>query len=317
MRRATIVQVHLGKELPPYVANQLRQSRILNPSENICLLIDSAVDYEGATMRELGVTVVLVDRLAKSRNHARFARWNQFRRNERGRFWRYAFERFFAIETFLEACPREDIVHLENDVMLYARLESLLPKLREGPGGIKLTMDSERRCIPGFVYIRDRSALAAMNEALLRRSLRKRHNDMEALALYLREEGSEACSALPVVPEGYRKEHGLRDVAGREGTSPWYDEEFPRYGGVFDAAALGQFLGGIDRIHQDGDSRGFVNETAVYDPRLFDLHWRKDDGLLFPYGRVKGLEFPLFNLHIHSKQLEEFSSERGASSTLP
>lgn len=33
-----------------------------------------------------------------------------------------------------------------------------------------------------------------------------------------------------------------------------------------------------------------------------------ESGLRKPYGTVRDLEFPVFNLHIHSKRLADFSS---------
>jgi hypothetical protein len=212
------------------------------------------------------------------------------------------------MESFLRACRLENVVHLENDVMLYAELQTLLPALQSSCPRIGVTMDSERRCIPGFVFLRDPEALSEMNGFIIRNSLRKRHNDMEAIASFMRECGPASISALPVIPGNYRRTFGLENASGQKGSSPWYDESFDAFGGVFDAAALGQFLGGIDK--SEGDTSGFVNETAVYDPRSMGLSWKVENGFRRPFGKVAGGEFPIFNLHIHSKRLEEFSSCR-------
>jgi hypothetical protein len=131
---------------------------------------------------------------------------------------------------------------------------------------------------------------------------------MEALASFMATAVPADCSPLPVVPAGYATRFELRNAKGESGSSPWYDAGFERFGGVFDAAALGQYLGGIDTRGDDRDTRGFVNETAVYDPRNFNLHWKTESGMRKPYGTVGGQEFPIFNLHIHSKRLADFSS---------
>lgn len=303
-----VVQVHLGGAVPAYLYDQARQTRLFNPDTPLYLILDDDALIDVATVRELNIIVVRRGAIVRCKNHARFGRRNRLKRRGLGGFWLFASERFFVIESFLAACELQNVVHMENDVMLYASLGSLLPAFLEHSPRIGVTMDSERRCIPGLVFIRDRDALSAMNGHIIDHSLRQRHTDMEALASFMAAAAPDACSPLPVVPAGYARRFGLRNAEGVPGTSPWYEAGFERFGGVFDAAALGQFLGGIDTRGEERDTRGFVNETAVYDPRNFNLHWKVEAGLRRPYGMVGGVEFPVFNLHIHSKKLAEFSS---------
>jgi hypothetical protein len=303
--------VHLGKEFPPHLYRQLEQVRVFNENTPIYLIVNAAAEYNRRLIDELGVVVVVKEGLVKCRNHRLFSAFNRMNRHSLGGFWLFASERFFVIESFLAACRLEDIVHMENDVMLYAELDRLLPTLRSACPRIGITMDSEHRCIPGFVYVRDLEALSAMNAFLFRQTLRRRQNDMKALAAYMNASAGKGCSALPVLPSRYRAEFPLENTLGEKGTSPWYDEAFDAFGGIFDAAALGQYLGGIDTRLAGEPEPGFVNETAVYDPRKLGLCWKKDGkGLKRPYGRIGGSEFPIFNLHIHSKRMDGFGSKR-------
>jgi len=303
-----IVQVHLGPSIPTYLYDQVRQTRLFNPDTPLYLILDDGAPVDAAAVRELGIIVVRKGAVNRCDNHRRFDRRNRLKRRGLGGFWLFASERFFAIESFLAACDLRNVVHMENDVTLYADLGSLLPAFESHSPAIGATMDSERRCIPGFVFIRDRGALSALNGHIVENSLRLRHTDMEALASFMAASASAACSPLPVIPAGYASSFGLRNAKGESGSSPWYDAGFDRFGGVFDAAALGQYLGGIDTRGDGRDTRGFVNETAVYDTRNFNLHWKTESGLRKPYGTVGDAEFPIFNLHIHSKRLAEFSS---------
>jgi hypothetical protein len=304
----SILQVHLGPAVPAYLYDQVRQTRIFNPDTPLYLILDDGTPIDTTAVRELNMIVVRKGSIVRCKNNARFSRRNRLKRRGLGGFWLFASERFFAIESFLAACDLRNVVHMENDVMLYADLGSLLPAFLERSPRIGATMDSERRCIPGLVFIRDRDALSAMNRHIIDNSLRQRHTDMEALALFMAAAAPDACSPLPVVPAGYAGRFGLRSAEGVPGASPWYEAGFDRFGGVFDAAALGQYLGGIDTRGEERDTRGFINETAVYDPRNFNLHWKTESGLQRPYGTVGDVEFPVFNLHIHSKRLAEFSS---------
>lgn len=259
-------------------------------------------------LRRLDVIVVRHKSILPCKNNIRFRRRNHFSKKSLGGFWLYTSERFYAIESFLEACRLEDVVHLENDVMLFTKLEEHLAAFRSACPAIGVTMDADTRCVPGIMYIRDLGALSRMNEFIIRNALRTTKNDMRAIAAFMNGATPGDCSALPVLPAGYRMMYPLVNSEGEKGTRSWFDEAFRIFGGVFDAAALGQYLGGIDAKISQGDTHGFISETAVYDPRNFNLHWKVESGLRRPYGTVGGLEFPVFNLHIHSKNLTEFSS---------
>jgi hypothetical protein len=65
----------------------------------------------------------------------------------------------------------------------------------------------------------------------------------------------------------------------------------------------------VDTRGEDRDTRGFVNETAVYDPRNLGLFWKDEGGLRRPFGTLGGTPFPILNLYIHSKRLADFSSK--------
>lgn len=306
--RLNVLQVHLGGSLPSYLYEQIRQTRAFNPGLPVFLLLNRDTDADMAELDRLDVTVVRKEAIATCRNHKDFLRRNRFSRRSLGGFWLHTSERFYAIESFLESCGLRNVVHMENDVMLYVNLESILEPLRARCPRIGITMDADTRCVPGFVYIRDRTALSTMNGYMVRNALRTTKNDMRALAKYMNAAAAGDCSALPVIPTGYRASHRLVNLEGEEGRKSWYDESFPAFGGIFDAAALGQYLGGIDPKISTGDTRGFISETAVYDPRELGLKWLVENGLRRPFGSIDGKDFAVFNLHIHSKRLADFSS---------
>jgi hypothetical protein len=237
--RINIVQVHLGPELPQYLYDQLEQTRVFNPEEAIYLLLGGGARCDEEALDRFGVVVVRMESIARCKNHDRFVKRNRLGRKGLGGFWRYAFERFFAIESFLEACRLRNVVHMENDVMLYAPLGERLAAFQERCPHIGLTMDSESRCVPGFMFLRDPASLAAMNGYFIDSGLRKHKNDMHALGSYMRNAAPSACSALPTIPSRYRSLYPLANASGELSDKPWYDEAFDAFGGIFDAAAIG------------------------------------------------------------------------------
>ena len=308
MSAANVVQVHLGDTVPPFLYEQLRQLRLFNPSLPVFLILNSGALYDSRTLDRLGVTVVRKEAIRKCRNHRRFLALKSLDQRYWKPFWRSASERFFLIESFLAACGIKSVVHLENDVMLYVGLDRLMPVLASSYGHIAVTMDGDRRCIPGFAYIHDRESLSRMNDFVTGISILKRYNDMQSLGAFMREVGPPACDSLPVVPDRYRPLFGFANRLGEKVESGYFDRRYREFGGVFDAAALGQYLGGVDS-RSAKDTRGFVNETAVYDPRNFKLAWRVEGGLRVPFGEIGDETFPVFNLHIHSKNLIPFMSD--------
>jgi hypothetical protein len=75
---------------------------------------------------------------------------------------------------------------------------------------------------------------------------------------------------------------------------------------IFDGAAIGQYLGGIDPRNQHGDTRGFVNETCVIKYDNYRIWIEEIDGFRKPFIEIEGVKVPIFNLHIHSKNLAGF-----------
>ncbi len=305
---ANIVQVHLGRQVPQHAYDQLGQTRLLNPTTPVYLLMNEKTEVNASRLRDLNVVPILLEKLKPCGNHRAFRRRNRLSKKSLGGFWLYTSERFYAIETFLTACGLRNVVHMENDIMLYANLDELMPAFTACCQHIGVTMDADSRCVPGLVFIRDPESLGAMNDHIVRHALRKTKNDMRAIAHFMNHASEGSCSALPVIPPEYRLTYPLVNTEGERGLKKWYDSDFDTFGGVFDAAALGQFLGGIDPKISEGDTRGFVSETAVYDPRNMGLNWQVRGGLRFPQGQVMDRPFPIYNLHIHSKRLADFSS---------
>jgi hypothetical protein len=90
----------------------------------------------------------------------------------------------------------------------------------------------------------------------------------------------------------------------------FYSTAFDMFRSIFDAAAIGQYLGGIDpRNTSDSSTIGFINESAVYDPRKLYLETGIDEkGRKCYYARSQMGLWRINNLHIHSKNLTEFAS---------
>jgi hypothetical protein len=68
---------------------------------------------------------------------------------------------------------------------------------------------------------------------------------------------------------------------------------------LFDAAAVGQYIGGVDPRNISGNTIGIINETSVFKCNKAKVQWINN----IPHLN----NLPLVNLHIHSKDLKRWS----------
>ena len=133
--------------------------------------------------------------------------------------------------------------------------------------------------------------------------------DMGVLAKF-RQKCPNFIDPLPIIPEEYAKTFPLRSMMGH---TPYvaqvYSMHFDQFNSIFDAAAIGQFLGGNNPIHQ-GAHVGFINESCLFNPANMQYIWLKDKkNRKVPYVELLGKQYRINNLHIHSKKLKAFSSK--------
>ena len=96
-------------------------------------------------------------------------------------------------------------------------------------------------------------------------------------------------------------------------SSPESDDEnkfvsanFDKIQYIFDAAAIGQYLGGVHEIHNNVGPPGFVNPDCSVKYDKYQFEWQTIDGMKKPFIIIDGVYYPIFNLHIHSKKLQDF-----------
>jgi len=202
-------------------------------------------------------------------------------RSNKNGFWVHCTSRFFYLAEYMRRRNVENVLHLENDVMLYTKIDTLKKYFQIYE--MFVTMDSKTRCIPGIVYIKNHDVIDRYVQNLDIKKI-----DMYSLGEFYNK--NDDCGNLPIVGQHhhYGRFTGLFD-------------------GVFDAAAMGQYLGGIDPRNSGGkDTVGFVNETCEIKYNEYKFTWKqKEDGLYYPYLN----SYPIYNLHIHSKRLHAFLSK--------
>jgi hypothetical protein len=308
------VFVHLGEDalsFPDFIAVAVAQVALWNPGAEVHLVVPrrflarpSVANASAA--RGAHVRTWAAEDVPRGPLYDRFLRESSMDAAFRGGFWRAAAERLFVVADLMAAVGVDEALHLENDNLVYFRATALLPKLRARYAGLAATPLSDEadgfRVTAGFFYIGRRGALEDFLRAV---RPGEGANEMCMLGAYARLFGPAGVSFLPVLPP----EDELR--------LPDFTRHVSALGGIFDAAAHGQYLGGPDPWHKASGGisfgKGFVNWLVPYRVDEYEYEWRRDleTSIRRVYLRKRGslgAWQPIFVLHIHCKDLAAFAS---------
>lgn len=302
-QEGAIVFVHIGKELPDYLLVALSQARLFNTCPILVIGNQKALEKCKKTFDRYHVLPIACEQLPRSKEHQFFIRHSKLDRTFRNGFWFVASERFFYLAECMDKYQLSHVIHLESDVMLYANIDHLLPIFKTHYRGLGVTFDTDKRCIPGFVYIRDIKAIKRLTRYMVFQ-MKKNCDDMYIIGHFKKEGGKKWIDALPIVDQSYIATQYVNSQNPKLFCN--YSEQF---NSIFDAAYLGQFLGGIDP--RNGPIQvGYINPHCVIKVTPMQFDWEKDEmGRCVPYVTYKSKRLRINNLHIHSKQLQQFHSK--------
>lgn len=301
----SIVFIHIGDKAPSYAATAIVQARLFNPNANIFFVSSEKALKELVFLQdEHNIQLNSYENIKKSDLHLDYDK----RCTQESPFWRYTSERFLYLWDFMEAYSLENVFHLENDNMLYANLELFLSQFQRYYPNIAATFDNEDRCIPGFVWIANCPSMESLARYFTLKANEKK-SDMEVLGSYRKDDPEHFAKTLPIIMSDYNLVYPLESPHHHKTNTPErYSNNENVFQGIFDAAAIGQFLGGIDPIHANNQP-GFINESCLFNPSFLEYKWLADnEGRLIPYAIFRNKMYKIFNLHIHSKRLNAFRS---------
>jgi hypothetical protein len=315
----SLIYIHIGENLPNYIFDSIYQTLLVSPSTKIyVILTDSLINQFRNTISTFNLNLYLnnpinidmhvecipISILKIPEGYTKFIEslpdtTKQFRNS----FWISTTARFFYIESFMELFKLNNVYHIENDIMIYENLQDIPVDKNK----LYMVKDSYDRVIPSILFIPDCSHLNRLNGHMLRKLTDSNNlmNDMQLL-------GSYSANHIDYFPFDFSN-----------------DSSF-----IMDGAAIGQYIGGIDPrnipkfesktleeqqlLRINNPTIGFINETCTFKPNSVDI-FKRDFHLnnvnvpleLF-FGRQEtGNTIQLKqinNLHIHSKQLYQFSS---------
>jgi len=213
-----------------------------------------------------------------------FNKKSQLDRHFRNGFWHLCSLRFFYLYSYIEKNNINKCLHIENDVMIYKDLTNYEFQTDK----IACTFDCYKRVIPSIIYIPTPNHFN-----LIISNYDNKLDDMYNLAKF----DENIIERLPIYSDCSINNEFLMIT-----------KNYSKYNMIFDAAAIGQYLGGVDPRNKQGDTTGFINETTIIKYNTNKFYWIKENELYYPHIDINGQLIPIFNLHIHSKNLKNFLS---------
>lgn len=307
-----IVLIHIGSKLPDYFYDCVEQIRKYYEGPIFTVIERSLAKVED--QQKYDTYIVPIDDFLKSECVREFEDVDVV--SKHGEFWSLAFKRMFVLEDVMRKFELSEILHIENDVLIYEdpnKLNFLLLDqnfMHTTPVGPKYTTYA-------YCYIPNLKSIEFANHGNLD-LLKLGYNTLSEkfqegmvnemlIAKELVDRGF--INTLPILPTG---ETSLNlNLLGK----------------LFDGASAGQFIGGTP-----GDDTPFMGRHHYVGTELLDknisIEWKVNEYRKNPKvenGKVKtvdivkykepymrddktGISYKLCNLHIHSKNLKRWMS---------
>jgi hypothetical protein len=304
-----LVYCHIGTSYPEYIFENIYQSLLFNDNCQIYVIINKIfinqfrekIQKMNISIHSKNQVILIPCELLQSKYLTTYMKytdhWNENIKNFRDNFWVHTTSRFFYIEALIQQFDLQNVFHLENDVLIYTKLSHIYNKLTtlKMDDKIVAVQDSPHRAICSILFIpNDNSIKDFITHILNSIKSNPGQNDMGLMG-------------------NYKNKYHFPD-------SP--NHNFASELGIYDGAAIGQYLGGTDLQNHPkhliknkyiNQTIGFINETSTFKPNTVDFNKTYNNGLkkyiTCPKNDTRNnVTFPINAIHLHSKQLYTFSS---------
>lgn len=271
-----LVYVHLGQTIPRELIHHAKLASLLMSEEDIYLITDSTCDPFP------GIVISCKSTVWDKRFTRYLSKFPEISEADNG-YWDVTIRRLLALEALVDYLETDTkIMHVESDVLLLLPPRQIINELRFfGSAAIPRLGDNG---IASFLYFPSKNELSFFCEKILQtvESAKEPLTDMKILGIGLE---SGWLQEIPSNPFGSNET--LRQV-------------------IFDGAAIGQYLFGVDPKHTEGKLfSGYKNPYFPWD--LASIQWQleplDDHEECVLVARVGGRSVVIANLHIHSKEL--------------
>ena len=288
------VLFHLGRSLPIHLLHCIKQIQFIDPDNKIFILTNlpnrininnvTTIDLQFLKVEDIG-SYYINDALST--------------------LWRTSVLRMFYLEEFLKQSNIQNVIHFDNDVVLYKDVTPYLPIFKQF--NFLITSHFEKEYVFGFSYIKNAASLTEVNKTLLelvRRGEQRLFEEVDCtgsmphemrLLCHINElHNNTLIDLLPVVPSGPGSNN------------------FDLFNVCFDPSSYGKHIGGSHEFSERNcnfvkTTTGLGTEKHHYIGR--QLINNKIEVVMenkMPFIIDNNIKYPIINLHIHTKKLEDF-----------
>lgn len=298
----SIILVHIGDTFIEYINDCIEQIKKFNN----CDIYVACHESHRNNISNSDIYFISIESLIPNNKHIIFNNTTQLNKNFRNGFWKFATERFFILENIMQKFNLTNVFHIENDNLLYCNLTEYLT-IFENEYDIAGIFDNDDRCIPGFLYFKNINSISNLTYFILNNNespeieiFNPSLDDMRLLAKY--KTLTNRIKNLPILPSNYDLEFRLPTIDSQQ-----YFTNIHKFNSLFDGAAIGQYLGGVDPRNKWWHTIGFINENCIFDVSKFEFTFHLDNkNRKIPFLIYKNQKVKINNLHIHSKNLKYF-----------
>lgn len=291
-----IVFVHFGSRLPKHLLQNLSRTAGLFNSHQIFLISD----YDHPNLPSSVNKFLVPDQDYFNEAKENLAHPVDFRNN----FWFLTLKRFLVFNVFMKEHPAA-LIHFESDVIISPDFPFEIFEGLKKPFAFPLISDDLG--IPSILFLKDKFAADLLCEFTLISS-RENHNTTDMLILAgVLSKHPELVTLLPSGPsirELYLSSTSNQFISRQS-------EGLSIFGGLFDGAAIGQYLLGDDPRNNRG-VRNIYFESGYSSLRAKELNYNYSNSRNFLDVIADATTIPLFALHVHSKDVRAFREDRFA-----
>ena len=280
-------------ELPVYLTNTVLQIKKYNPYIDIYFISNNINS-------ELGKICKFIDLKDLKSEYIEYFEKSDFYTNDPNPLWRTSIERFFYIHELIRKFNLTNIFHFDNDVLIYDSFECVLNKITYEKNLI--TAANENNLVCGMFYTKN---LYSFSEIVNSLNSKIKMGQSELESVY---KNRSVIYKNKVVEGFHLNEMTLLKIIQEETNciknfpiTP-IDENFAKFEMCFDPSSWGQNLGGTHQNHPSGyySLHHFIGRFI--DQNILKVVFENKK----PFIVYNNEHFKLFNLHVHSKKLENW-----------
>lgn len=216
-------------------------------------------------------------------------------------FWRFSLERLFALTQVMLLTGNKSILHIESDMLLLPNFPWNEFTKIENPAWFNF---NETHDVASILYLPNSSSAKWLEERMFEEiSNNNSLSDMTVLSEISRK-NPDKVDILPTSP--HEKSVILRSDSLTPDAKNRISRLTNQFNGYFDSAPIGMWVIGQDPHNHHGLIKLHVNlPESFIQPQFLQLSVSKENLFSFDYG----INFPIYSLHVHSKNKKLFGKK--------